>query len=137
LFVGKLDAHELIVGAGASLIGAIAADVVFATHLVSLWPNLGALAQVWRLPKEAVTGTWSIFAVLARQLVGRGAAPSRLLTVRFEVGGDDGASAMRRALAIAYTTMTPTSVVLGIDRRRGLLVYHQLDDSPVAELTRQ
>ena len=37
----------------------------------------------------------------------------------------------RRALAIAYTTITPNFVVVGIDKERAQLVYHQIKQSPI------
>jgi hypothetical protein len=57
--------------------------------------------------------------------------------VPFEAGGDDEASAFRRALAIAWTTATPNFVIVGVDRRRGLLVYHQVRKSGIPEMTKK
>lgn len=44
---------------------------------------------------------------------------------------------MRRALAIGYSTMTPNMIVIGIDHERGRMLYHQLERSPIAEMTRK
>jgi hypothetical protein len=75
--------------------------------------------------------------VLARQIFLGKPADSLFHSVRFEVGGDDDESAFRRALAIAYTTATPNFVIVDIDRERGLLVYHQIKQSRIPEMTRQ
>ncbi|TMA33768.1 MAG: hypothetical protein E6J88_00480 [Deltaproteobacteria bacterium] len=64
-------------------------------------------------------------------------AESLFFSVPFDAGGDDDESAFRRALAVAYTSATPNSVVIGIDRKRGLLIYHQLRKSRIAEMTRR
>jgi hypothetical protein len=95
------------------------------------------LAQIWRLPKYLVSGTWEVLLVLARQIFLRRPADSLTYGVSFEVGGDDDESAFRRALAIAYTTATPNFVILGIDRERGLLVYHQILKGPIPEMARR
>jgi hypothetical protein len=75
--------------------------------------------------------------VLARQILLRDPAPSLFYSVPFDAGGDDDESSFRRALAIAWTTATPNFVVVGIDRERGLLVYHQIRRSDVPEMTKR
>jgi hypothetical protein len=91
---------------------------------------------MWRLPIYAVTGTAEIFAVLFRQLFGRKPAESLVLAVPFDAGGDDDESAARRALAVVYTTSTPNFIVIGVDRKRGHLVYHQIKRSPILQITK-
>jgi hypothetical protein len=91
---------------------------------------------MWRLPKYMITGSWEIFEVLFRQLFGGRPADSLMLAVPYEAIGDDDASAARRALAVAYTTSTPNFVVVGIDRKRAHLVFHQIKRSPVLQVTK-
>jgi hypothetical protein len=43
----------------------------------------------------------------------------------------------RRVLAVGYTTLTPNFVVLGIARKQGLLLYHQVLAGEVLEMTRK
>lgn len=137
LFVGKIGWNELLAGGIASALAATAAHIVWAQHVAGFRGNLGWLLQMWRLPIYAVTGTGEIFAVLFRQLLGGKPAPSLILAVPFDTGGDDDESAARRALAIAYTTSTPNFIVIGIDMKRGHLVYHQIERSPILQVTRE
>jgi uncharacterized protein YbjT (DUF2867 family) len=58
-----------------------------------------------------------------------------LLAVPYDPISEDAADAALRALAIAYTTSTPNFIVIGIDRKRGQLVYHQIKKSPVLPVT--
>ena len=137
LYVGKIAADELIIAAVGSIVTATASRIVLATHVAPLRAQWRAVAQIWRLPKYVVTGTWEVLAVLARQVLLRKPAESLFHAVPFEVGADDDESAMRRALAIAYTTATPNFVVVGIDREKALLVYHQIRHSPIPEMTKR
>jgi multisubunit Na+/H+ antiporter MnhE subunit len=137
LYVGKIATDELIAAAAGSAVAATASRIVLATHVAPLAAQWRAVAQIWRLPKYVVTGTWEVLAVLARQMFLRRPAQSLFHAIPFDVGANDDESAMRRALAIAYTTATPNFVVVGIDREKGLLVYHQIQHSPIPEMTKR
>ena len=137
LYVGKLQPDEALFAAGGAAIAATASKIVFEKHIAPLRAQWRHVAEIWRMPKELVTGGWQITAVLLRQIFLREPAPSLFISVPFDAGGDDDESAFRRALAITYTTATPNSVVIGIDRERGLLVYHQVRKSPVPEMIRR
>ena len=71
------------------------------------------------------------------KLFGRKPADSLLLAVPYEALGDDPGDAAKRALAIAYTTSTPNFIVLGIDKERGTLVFHQIERGPVLEVLKR
>jgi multisubunit Na+/H+ antiporter MnhE subunit len=137
LYAGKIGAHEAIAGAIGATVTAFASMVVLEKHIAPARAQFRSLAQAWRLPKYVVVGTWEIVSVLARQIFRGEQAPSLFFTVPFDAQGDDDESALRRALAVAYTCATPNFVILGIDRRRGLLVFHQLRESAVPEMTRR
>ena len=64
-------------------------------------------------------------------------AKSLFYSVPFDTGGDSDEDAFRRALAVGYTTATPNFVVVGIDREHRRLVFHQIEDSEVPEMTKQ
>jgi hypothetical protein len=133
-FTQRLTSTELAAGALAACVAGTASLIVWSHNLATFRGEARALAQVWRLPKYALTGTWEILSVLAAHLAGR-RAPSLLGCVRYEDRGDDPRSRARRALAVAYTTITPNFLVLGVDLERGLLWYHQLRRSPVPRMT--
>jgi len=135
LYAGKIAPDEALFAAIGSTISASASKIVLQNRLAPLRGEWRCVAQIWRLPRYIVTGTWEVLAVLARQVFLRKPAPSLRYGVRFDTGGDDDESAFRRALAIAYTTATPNFVILGVDRERGLLVYHQIEKGPIPEMT--
>jgi|SRR5437763_394367 len=136
LFVGKIEWAELLVGAVGAAIAAGTVELVWAQHIAAFRDHAGWVLEMWRLPKYMITGSWEIFEVLFKQLFAGKRAESLLLAVPYEATGDDDAAAARRALAIAYTTSTPNFVVLGVDRRRGQLVYHQIKRSPILQVTK-
>jgi multisubunit Na+/H+ antiporter MnhE subunit len=134
VFAGKIAVDLAIYAAAGATIATAAARVVFREHLAPLRTHWRCVAQAFRLPKLMVTGSWEVLAVLARQIFRGRPAESLVFTVPFDVGDDDDESAFRRALAIAYATATPNFVVIGIDRERGLLVYHQIQKSEVPKV---
>jgi len=137
LLVGNTDHGEALVGAGAAIAGTVAMHVVERQHLAKFLARPDWLLQIWRLPKYVLTGTWEILSVLTAQLVRRRPAPSLMRTAPYEVCEEDDASATERALAVAYTTMTPNFIVLGIDQARHRMVFHQLKQSEVPTMARR
>lgn len=137
LYVGKIAADEILFAAIGSVITAIASKVVLEGRIAPLRTQWRHFAQVWRVPKYVVTGTWEICSVLAGDIFGRSRAESLIRGVPFDAGGEDDESAFRRALAIAWTTATPNFVIVGIDRQRGLLVYHQVRKSRIPEMAKR
>ena len=137
LYVGKVAPDELIVAAAGSVLTATASRIVLATHIAPMAAQWRAVVQIWRLPKYIVTGTWEVLAVLGAQIFLRRPAESLFHAVPFDTGADDDESAMRRALAISYTTATPNFVIVGIDREKRLLVYHQIRHSKIPEMTKK
>lgn len=138
LLVEKFTPDELLVGIPCALLAAAASQVAWQRHLTAFGANPRLLAQAFRLPWIFVTDTWEIAVVLFAQLLLGRPAQSLLLEVPFDAGEEqDPDAAARRALAIAYTTMTPSFVVVGIDRERRTLLYHQIRKSKVPRMTRE
>lgn len=136
LFVGSTAWPEVLAGAAAAAASTYGLEVVEFRRLAQLAVRARWFAQaawvVWYVPID----TWRVLAVLVRHLVGREPAASRLVAVPYADTADDDASATRRALATAYTTMTPNSVVLDVDTSRGLLLVHELRESRTPRMTR-
>lgn len=137
LFVAKMEKAELLVGVPVAALGATASQIVWEKKLARFVPRLRWIAQGWRLPIYMFTGTWEILVVLARHLFTRKKADSLLYAVPYESPGDEDDATMIEALAIGYTTMTPNFVVVGIDHERKLMLYHQLAQSDVLEMTKR
>ena len=90
----------------------------------------------WRLPVTLVAGAWQVTAVLARDLAGAQRAGSIFCAVPFERRSDR-FGFLRRVLATAYTTVSPSSIVIGIDRRRGLILWHEIAHGEVSVMTKR
>ncbi len=129
-------ASELLVGAVVAVLAAVASHVVWSRNGATFWGAGRIVLSGWQVIRYAATGTFEILGVLFRHLAGR-RAPSLLLSVRFEPGGPDALAQARRALAVAYTSMTPNFIVLGLDRQRHLLWYHQVKRGEIPEMTRR
>jgi hypothetical protein len=123
LFVVLSDSRRLEVLVLAVLVGAIgatAATLVRGHRDVVLRPEprwvLDSLRGFLGWPRDLVR--------LARALVVR--PEGRIVEERFEATGEDPHDAARRALAVAGGTLSPNSIVVGIDAERGVLVRHEL-----------
>jgi len=137
LLVGRLGTDELWGAIPGALLAALATWVVLEQHVVGFSDRAGHLLDAWRLPGYMITGTYAIFRVLLRQLLAGAPAASLLLAVPYDALGDDPGDAAKRALAIAYTTGTPNFIVVGIDHRRGTLVFHQIERGPILTMVKR
>lgn len=135
VFVSTLTTPELLAGIVAAAVATIASGVFGTVGVVQFRPTLRDLLQIWRVPYYAVMDTAKVLGSLARQLFTRRGADSLVRAVPFEVGGADDAAAARRALAVTYTTLTPNFIVLGIAHKQALLLFHQIQDDEVPQLT--
>ena len=135
LFVASVHIHEMIVG-----LFTTGATVIFC---VFLWRSrqhhlkLRArdMVQCWRLPwyilSDAVEITW----VLLKDLFHVSPAKSLYRVSGFESSSKDPVGMARRVLAVAYTTVSPNSIVLGIDERSHRMLFHQIERSEVSKMT--
>lgn len=136
LFVDKLAWNEFWIGAAAAVFAATATEAVRGLNFARFWPSFRWVAEGWRLPIYAVTGTYEIFLTLGKQVFLGKPAQSLVLAARYDAGGDDARSAARRALTIAFTTALPNFVIIGIDRERSLMVFHQVSRSGIPQMTK-
>jgi hypothetical protein len=57
--------------------------------------------------------------------------------VPFHAGGTDSKSEARRAIAITAVTVSPDTIVVGIDRERGFLLLHQIAPGATPKIARR
>src|SRR5205807_7671564 len=76
-----------------------------------------------RVPGEVAVVSWEAIEQLITPKRTRGAF--RAVTFEAE-GADDARDAGRRAIAEAFGSFTPNTIVIGIDQDRNLLLVHQL-----------
>jgi len=76
-----------------------------------------------------------ILSVALRDLFGGRKAVSAFRLLSFETGKiNDPLSTGRRTLAVAYSTMAPNFIVLGINVRDGYLLFHQIQRGDIPKL---
>ncbi len=137
MLVGSFARAELLVGVAAAVIGACALCTVERAERRRFRPRLDDAAQgvyvVWLL----VQGTWEILKVSIRDLLGGRKAVSAFRVVKFDAGEtESGRDTARRVLAVAYTTMAPNFIVLGVNGCDGQMLFHQIERSDPPEMTK-
>ena len=117
---------ELVAGASAAALAAFLTELVTYQAAVRVRMRTGWLARAAELPGQVAGDTVIVFAALWRRLAHGEQPPSgfRVLPVRY--GDDTAAGLTRRVLLVGGNSIAPNSVVLGIDKDRGVMVIHQL-----------
>ncbi len=137
MFVGTFSTHELMVGVVATVLAVVGMCVIDVQYPARFSPKLAELLSLWRLPWYLVSGTFSVLKIAMTDLVRTDKAESLFLIVPFNAGAKEGARAVaRRVLAVVYSTMTPETIVLGININTKQMLYHELKRSPLPEMTR-
>jgi multisubunit Na+/H+ antiporter MnhE subunit len=111
---------ELVVGAVAAAIGATGAVLCRSQRRELLRPRLRWLRGLWR----PLLGVFTDLVPLARTLVTRGSG--ELHSVSVTIPGDRGEQAAFVAFTEAVGSLAPNTVVVDVDRERGVLLVHQL-----------
>ena len=135
LFTGSSSGGEIVVGAAAVTLALIGSHLVSTRLGARLERNLGAIAQVWRVPALLLSGSVDLLKVLANHLLGREQAKSLLRAVPFIHHGSSASDQTFQALATAYTTISPNFVVIDVDPHARVLLFHQLAPTAVPKLT--
>jgi hypothetical protein len=122
----SLQFDELLAGAGAAALAALAAEIASHQAATRLQIKVAWLARAARIPGEVAHDTYVVFAALARTLA-TGKAPTgafRELPVAY--GDDTPLGVTRRILLTGADSVAPNKFVLGIDEERDVMVVHQL-----------
>jgi multisubunit Na+/H+ antiporter MnhE subunit len=122
----SLQFDELLAGAGAAALAALAAEIASHQAATRFEVRLRWLVKALRLPGEVAHDTLTVFAALARTLA-TGKPPQgafRELPVRY--GDETPLGVTRRVLLTGAYSLAPNTFVLGIDEERDAMVVHQL-----------
>ena len=137
IFVGSFSWQELLVGVGASLLGGVAICVLQRADPSHFRPRLGDVLQIGYVPWMLLQGTHEIMVVSLRDLFGGRKAASLFRVVTFEAGEVcEPHDTARRVFAVAYTTMAPNFIVLGINTPEQQLLFHQIERTDVPAMTK-
>lgn len=131
LFTGSFSLHELVLGA------AFTALTLGVTALA--WRNMGILFSptvrqvfcLWRIPWYVLHDSVEVSLILANDMLGFREAGSHFRAVTFPSDTEKHDIA-RAVLATTGTTMTPSTIVLGVED--DLLLLHQLQRSPLPKM---
>jgi len=135
-FAASLNAEEWVFGTLAATAGVLAFQVSTRAEPLCFAPSFQALLQAWRLPSLILHGTWILVEELSRTIQGkRRHSGFRLASFHATAAGKTAAA--RRALAILFGTLPPNSLVIGIDRESGVILFHQLRKEPLPRIVRR
>ena len=128
LFVDNVKFPELMTGAAAALIGAVAAELVRTQYRVRVRVKPSWLRHAWRPLVRLFPDTALVLLVLLRQLALRRPARGEFRVVPFRPGRPNGAyDTTRRALAKGAGSFAPNTYVVGVDEDSESMLVHQLE----------
>jgi multisubunit Na+/H+ antiporter MnhE subunit len=122
----SLASDELLAGAGAAAIAALAAELVAHQARVRLRVRARWLLKASRLPWEVARDTCVVFAALARLLLRRERPDSEFAEIAVRYGDDTPLGQTRRVLLTGARSLAPGMFVLGMDPERDTMVVHRL-----------
>jgi multisubunit Na+/H+ antiporter MnhE subunit len=126
LLIDTVSSPELYAGAVVALLGA--GILLLAREHGSVEPafSIRWWLRVGRVLRRAPVETLIVSRVALQQLVDPKRSRGAFRAIPFEPGGHSGPDAGRRAVAEALGSLTPNTIVVGIDPERKLLLVHQL-----------
>lgn len=128
--VGSFQTHELLLGVPSALLSTAFSFYAIRRMPIRFRPTLANLLEGWRLPGYIAKDLIVVLGVLARDFAGW-RAPSLCRSAPWRANSKSPDDLARRALAVAYATVSPNCVVVGIDREQGRILFHQLEASPL------
>lgn len=136
VFVGGVQRDEMFVGAGVLLLTAAFLYLVWRVETLKVELRTKDVAQGWRIPWDVAGDVWRLIVILARDVFGSRRAGSFYRVCAFRKSRPEAQFAGRDVLATAFTTMSPNSIVIGIDREQGRMLFHQLQRTGIPKMTR-
>jgi hypothetical protein len=136
LLVAGTHIDEMIVGVASIL---ASGAFLFAVHRHSTLHTdfrLSDIAKGWRIPWYVISDIFVITIVLFKDLFGIEKAKSLFRVSGFQTAKEDPIMVARRVLAIAYTSASPNTIVLGIDYTCSRMLFHQLKRTPLPQMTK-
>jgi multisubunit Na+/H+ antiporter MnhE subunit len=136
IFVSELRWHELEIGIAAALLATIGNWVVTEEGLAAFRPRARwVLLGLWE-PWYVVKGMVVVFRELWRTFTGV-QPEGRFKAVAYQYGGADPMSTAKRALFAVYVTVSPDTIVVGLDRDQQIALLHQVGPEEISELARR
>ena len=88
------------------------------------------------MPAMIAEDLWTLLRTLMRHVRGK---PSEALfqMAPFRTSGDESNQGAQRCFATVFMSLSPNSVVVDIDTKRDLMMFHQVKKAPVPEIVRK
>ena len=135
LLVAGTTAHEMVVGAFAVVLATIFLAVVWHQQPQHIKMTAKDVLQGWRLPWYLLADAWVVTLVLIRDLMGKRAG-SYYRVCGFKTAREEPTLVGKRVLATVYASMSPNSIIVGIDWKQSRMLTHQIARSPVSRMTK-
>lgn len=135
-FVSQWSKAEFLFGILFATVGTIADAVVKEEGLAKFHPKASWVALIFWEPWYVLKGTYVTFKALLQEVAGRH-PDSKFETAGYDTAGTDARSDAKRALAIAYLTIPPNSIIVGIDRDKKQILIHHIIPSPPSIMARK
>jgi hypothetical protein len=133
LLIDTVDLPELYAGAGAAVLSALAFEAAREQGFTEATLRPGWLLRTPR-PLARIPGDIARVSVaLAGQLLSPRRSRGVLRAVPFSGTSDSTLDTGRRVLAEALGSLAPNTIIVGVDRERGLIMAHQLQRSGDAD----
>jgi multisubunit Na+/H+ antiporter MnhE subunit len=137
LLVAGLKPHELIVGAVSVGAATLFLYEVKQSDTLDLRFRIADVATGWRVPGYLILDLWVITKVLVLDFLRIERAESHYRVWRFKTSKEDPVQAARRVLATVYTSVTPNSIVVGVDYDQQRILIHQMQPSALTAMQRE
>lgn len=135
VFVGTFSFHETLIGVIGSALASAGLSIINLFYPAHFSPKLTDVLTLWRIPGYLISGTWRISAIAIKDLARIERAKSVFRVVPFRAGAqDDPHATARRVLAVIYMTVTPSTIVLGVNSSGQKLLFHEMGRTPVPRM---
>ena len=135
MYVSNPTLPELYIGIIVCILGVIGSTIIRASGFAKFKARPLWIALFLLEPWYVLVGMSRLGASLVRALAGK-SSQARFRAVGFEAGGDDAESSARRTLTVAYLTIPPDTVIVGIDREHKQILLHEIQETPIPLIAR-
>ena len=137
LLVGGVKPQEMLVGALSVIAATAFLSSILRSQKMELNFTFRDVAKIWRVPWYILDNTLTLCDVLIKDVFGLQPAGSYYRVSGFKTSKTDPTLVARRVLATAYTTVSPNSIVIGIDYEQSRMLLHQVKRGEVSKMTKQ
>jgi hypothetical protein len=135
LLVAGTKLHEMLVGGFAVVLSTVFLAVVWRQDAQRIQLHAKDVLQGWRIPWYLLSDAWVVTRVLMLDLLGRRAG-SFYRVSGFRTAREEPVLVGKRVLATVYASMSPNSIILGVDWKQSRMLTHQIERSPVSRMTK-